>query len=568
MKQIPKNNTFRAGIFLTVFEGLLSGGSFLLLFFVLQSLWAGSLSFQSTLLLTLLTALLFLVRIAVYAIAYTLSQIGGANVSRDLRLSLGDILREIPLSRLTDRRIADFTGALTDDISRYEQVLTHKIGDLAKNITLSVLMIGFAWMLYPKAGMVLLAGDLLLIPTFLLSFRMVDHYGSIKHDALSRSVDSVMEYVSGIQTLRAYGACGKRNTLVDHALKDFSDISYRYESKVIPVGSIYGILIWMASPLILVLGADDFLNGSLSAVSYLMCAMMPLMFSKLGQTVFVDLTSYRNMQISKKHILEVSQQPQETGCTFQKNPDSSEIVFQDVWFGYEKKVPVLRGTSFTIPSGKLTAFVGDSGSGKSTILNLIGKFYEADSGDIQIGGTSILPAKAESVLSFLSIVDQNVFLFDDTVRENIRYARTDATEEDVLKAVKEANCEEFIQNLPEGLDTRIGENGGFLSGGQRQRLSIARAILKNSPILLLDEATASLDIENELAVKQAVSRLLKKDKTVVMVAHTLSVIRGAAQILVLDQGVIRESGTHEELLAKQGKYAAMWEAEQRHLQAE
>ena len=216
-----------------------------------------------------------------------------------------------------------------------------------------------------------------------------------------------------------------------------------------------------------------------------------------------------------------------------------------------------------MPDQKLTAIVGDSGSGKSTILNLIAKYYEATGGTISIGGKPINHVVAERVLEQVSMVDQDIFLFDDTIRDNIRHARPSATDTEIEAACREANCDSFIRKMEKGYDTPTGENGNLLSGGERQRISIARAILKNSPILLLDEATASLDIENELAVKQAIANLLKEKKTVVMIAHTLSIVKNADQILVMGDGGIAESGTHEELLAKGGKYAAMWNAEQK-----
>ena len=255
--------------------------------------------------------------------------------------------------------------------------------------------------------------------------------------------------------------------------------------------------------------------------------------------------------------------PEETGSREPFITDTHEITFQNVNFSYIPGEPVLKNVSFHAPDKKLTAIVGDSGSGKSTILNLISKYYEADSGTISIGQKPIEGVAAERVLEQISMVDQEVFLFNDTVRENIRHARPEATDAEIEAACREANCDSFISRLEKGYDTPVGENGSLLSGGERQRLSIARAILKNSPILLLDEATASLDIENELAVRQAIVNLMKNKKTVIMIAHTLSIVRNADQILVVSEGRIVEAGTHKELLAKGGKYAAMWNAEQK-----
>lgn len=273
--------------------------------------------------------------------------------------------------------------------------------------------------------------------------------------------------------------------------------------------------------------------------------------------------SYKNLKISKDKIVDIINEPEEQGSMEVFSTNTHEIEFNNVAFSYVADEPVLQHTSFVVPNQKLTAIVGDSGSGKSTILNLIAKYYEPNSGTISIGGKLINHIAAERVLEQISMVDQDVFLFDDTIRENIRHARPDATDEEIEVACKEANCDTFIRKMEKGYDTPTGENGNLLSGGERQRLSIARAILKNSPILLLDEATASLDIENELAVKEAIANLLKAKKTVVMIAHTLSIVKNADQILVVSGGKIAETGTHDELLVKGGKYAAMWEAEQK-----
>ena len=425
------------------------------------------------------------------------------------------------------------------------------------------MLIVFVAVIWFPAGIILLCTDLLLIPAFWFSFRAVKKYGNEKNQICAENVSSIVEYVTGIQTFRAYGIGGTKNETVTKAMKDFSDISYIYEAKVIPIGSILGVLAWCSIPVVMVAGIGPVLNGELDLISYLLISMLPLFLAKLETTIFVDLTSYKNLTISKRQITSIFKEPEETGSMKPLHTATHEINFNNVDFSYVPGEPVLKYATFTVPDQKLTAIVGDSGSGKSTILNLIAKYYEADGGTISIGGKPINHVAAERVLEQISMVDQDVFLFDDTIRENIRHARPNATDEEIEAACREANCDGFIRKMEKGYDMPTGENGNLLSGGERQRISIARAILKNSSILLLDEATASLDIENELAVKQAIANLLKEKKTVVMIAHTLSIVKNADQILVVSDGKIAEAGTHDELLAKGGKYAAMWNAEQK-----
>lgn len=476
---------------------------------------------------------------------------------------MGDHLKRIPLSRFTQGQTGDYINTITSDVNNYEKILTHKIGDLAKSFALSIMLIVFVMTVYVPAGLILLAADLLLIPGLWLSFRMVRKYGQEKNDICAENVSSIVEYVSGIQTFRAYGVGGLKNRTVIDAMRAFCRISYVYEAKVLPVGAGLSILTWLACPLVIWAAYAPWAAGTLDTVSYLLICMLPLFCAKLANTIFVDLTSYKNLMISKSKILGVMKEPEESGSMELFQTDTHEITFDHVDFAYVPGEPVLKQATFTVPDQKLTAIVGDSGSGKSTILNLIAKYYEPSGGAISIGGRPTGRVAAERVLEQISMVDQDVFLFDDTIRDNIRHARPDATDGEIEAACREANCDGFIRSMEKGYDTPTGENGNLLSGGERQRISIARAILKNSPILLLDEATASLDIENELAVKQAIANLLKEKKTVVMIAHTLSIVKNADQILVVADGKIAEAGTHEELLAKNGKYAAMWQAEQK-----
>lgn len=560
---LNKNRNFYIGVGGTVLEGLLSGSLFMLLYSVMQFLWSGQFDMNRVLVLTGMIVGIFLLRILIYSYGYTKAQIGGAEVSKNIRLFMGDHLKRIPLYRFTIGGTGDYINIITSDVNNYEKILTHKIGDLAKSFSLSLMLVAFVMTIYVPAGIILLTADLLLIPSLWLSFRMVRKYGNEKNAICAENVSSIVEYVSGIQTFRAYGVGGMKNKSVVDAMREFSRISFVYEAKVLPVGAGFSVLSWLACPLVIWVAYAPWAAGTLEAVDYLLICMLPLFCAKLSNTIFVDLTSYKNLMISKNKILSVMKEPEETGSMKPFQTDTHDITFENVDFSYVSGEPVLQHASFTVPDQKLTAIVGDSGSGKSTILNLIAKYYEPTSGTISIGGQPINHVAAERVLEQISMVDQDVFLFDDTIRDNIRHARPNATDEEIEAACRAANCDGFIRKMEKGYDTPTGENGNLLSGGQRQRISIARAILKDSPILLLDEATASLDIENELAVKQAIANLLKEKKTVVMIAHTLSIVKNADLILVVADGKIAEAGTHDELLAKGGKYAAMWNAEQK-----
>lgn len=557
-----KNYRFILGIIFTVLEGFLSASVYMTLYLLILLLVDNNITMENLMKLTGLIVVIFVVRLVAYAFGYTQGQIGGGAVSRQIRLFLGDKFKKIPLSRFTQGQVGQYVNVMTSDVSGYEQILTHKMGNLVKNISLSAVLLVFVCYMYLPAGVIMLAVSLLFIPNMWLSFHIVKKYGTARNTICAEAVSSIVEYITGIQTLRAYNMCGAKNQTTTSVLKNYSDVSYKYEEMGIPVAFTFNILTWLSLPVVMLVASQPWIDGTLRSVDYLMVCMMPMLLAKMYMAISVDLFGYKNMMISKQKIQKIVDESEENGVDKELKLASYDICFDNVKFSYVQGEPVLKGINLYAENEKLTAIVGDSGSGKSTILNLISKYYDVNSGDILIGGNSIKDISAERILEQISMVDQDVFLFDDTIRENIRHARPNATDEEIEAACKEANCVSFIQKMEKGYDTPIGENGNLLSGGERQRLSIARAILKNSPILLLDEATASLDIENELAVKEAISNLLKNKKTVLMIAHTLSIVKNADKILVVSDGKIVESGTHQELLRKNGKYAAMWKAEQ------
>lgn len=561
-KLFHKNPRFYSGIILTILEGVLSGSNYIVIYLVLKMLYERVTDMKSIFSISCIVGIIFVIRLVIYSIGFTQSQIGGAEVSKNIRLGLGDKLRRIPLSGFTQKREGQYINIMTADVNSYEQILTHKLASLIKNGVLSVIVIAFVCVLYFPAAVILMVSLFLLIPEMWLSFRIVKKYGMEKNSVTAEAVGQIVEYIDGIQTLRSYGMGGAKNRNTTETLRKFSTVSYQYEAHGIPVNFAFNIVNWLTVPLIMWIGYIPWQSGSISAITFLFLCMLPMVLAKLTASISVDMFSYRNLLISKTNIQNVLTENEESKSTDVFSPKEYDISFHDVSFSYVQGEPVLNNISFSIPDRGLTAIVGDSGSGKSTILNLIAKYYEPKRGEIDIGGQSIRYVNAEDVLALISMVDQDTFLFNDTVRENIRYAKPSSTDEEIENACKKANCDAFIRKMEKGYDTYIGENGNLLSGGERQRLSIARAILKDSPILLLDEATSSLDIENEFAVKQAISNLLQENKTVVMIAHTLSIIKNANQILVVADGKVVESGTHEKLLALGGKYTAMWNAEQ------
>jgi len=561
-KLFHKNPRFYSGIILTILEGVLSGSNYIVIYLVLKMLYERVTDMKSIFSISCIVGIIFVIRLVIYSIGFTQSQIGGAEVSKNIRLGLGDKLRRIPLSGFTQKREGQYINIMTADVNSYEQILTHKLASLIKNGVLSVIVIAFVCVLYFPAAVILMVSLFLLIPEMWLSFRIVKKYGMEKNSVTAEAVGQIVEYIDGIQTLRSYGMGGAKNRNTTETLRKFSTVSYQYEAHGIPVNFAFNIVNWLTVPLIMWIGYIPWQSGSISTITFLFLCMLPMVLAKLTASISVDMFSYRNLLISKTNIQNVLTENEESKSIDVFSPKEYDISFHDVSFSYVQGELVLNNISFSIPDRGLTAIVGDSGSGKSTILNLIAKYYEPKHGEIDIGGQSIRYVNAEDVLALISMVDQDTFLFNDTVRENIRYAKPSSTDEEIENACKKANCDAFIRKMEKGYDTHIGENGNLLSGGERQRLSIARAILKDSPILLLDEATSSLDIENEFAVKQAISNLLQENKTVVMIAHTLSIIKNANQILVVADGKVVESGTHEKLLALGGKYTAMWNAEQ------
>lgn len=486
-----KNEVFKMGgklkisIAAIVLEGLLGGCNFLVLFQILHLIFDKSIVFSDVIKATGMLAVLFVVRLVLYMTAYTGSQIGGSDVSRRVRIAIGDKLKRIPLGLFTKNRTGFYINAATSEVGDYELILTHKAADITK-YTILLLMVGiYICMLYLPIGIIVLISSLLVIPAMAFSIHQVHIFGKRKNLAREENVSSITEYLTGSQTLRSYALVGRKNETVTQAMKEYSDVSYLYEKAILPIGFAFVFCSYVAVVLAIILSVNGWLAGVLEPAALILLIMLPLFVSKINMTLFIELTACRNLLISKDKITGILNEQEEETVDTSFLPDHFEREFRDVDFSYTAGEPVLKKASFTIPENSLTAIVGDSGSGKSTILNLISRYYTPQSGRITIGGKNIMGVPSEQVLSYISLVDQDVFLFHDTVRNNIRYARPDAADEEIEQACRQANCDGFIRNMENGYDTMIGENGNKLSGGEQQRRSVARVILKDSPIIFL-----------------------------------------------------------------------------------
>ncbi len=558
---IKKDKKLIVSIALNIIEGLLTGSVLGVIFLTIDSVFQNNFELSKLIDLCRLLVCIFMVRLLLYSIGYTLGHVGGSSTARSIRLFLGNKIKNLPLINFSKYKTGEFINVITHDVNNYEDILGHKVGEIAKNITLSAVTLIFLFTINNTIGIVILISALLIIPFMIISSKLVKKYGGRKKDILNDNVSDLVEYINGIQTFRSYGLGGIKNEKINNSLKSISDISYKFESKVVPIGSIYRMIVDISTPLTIILGGSELIFNRITSSEYVICVILSFFISQLMGTLFIDLTSYKNLMISKNAMDNIALQKEDNYSEIEFNPNNYDIEFKDISFSYIEDNPVLKNVSFKAKHGELTAIVGDSGSGKSTVLNLISKFYEPEAGDIKIGGISVKNINGEKVLKNISMVYQDVFLFNDSIKNNIKFAKQEALDKEIVSACKASNCDEFITKLESGYDSFAGENGNRLSGGEKQRISIARAILKDSPILLLDEATASLDIENELYVKEAISKLVREDKTIIMIAHNLSVVKNADNILVLSDGEIIEQGNHEKLMNKRGKYYSMWNSE-------
>lgn len=477
------------------------------------------------------------------------------NESAQRRISLAEKLRRLPLAFFGERNLSDLTSTIMEDCMQLETTFSHAIPQLfASMLSIVIVAVGMFCYDWRLAIAVFWVVPLALVVLLVSRNRMDKAFTRLYH--IKRDVsEQIQEGLECVQEIKSYNGEDEYNQRFDQRLKVLEKELVANDLLAGSFVNLSAVLLKLGMPTVIVVGAWMLQRGDVSVFVYLAFLLVSAMVYNPILDVCSHLAILTFLDVRIKRMKEMEAMPIQTGDT-EVEVSNYDIEFRNVSFAYEAEKQVFHNVSFTARQGEITALVGPSGGGKSTTAKLAARFWDINGGQILLGGKDILSIDPEALLQNYAVVFQDVLLFNASIADNIRIGKRDATDEEVQRVARLAQCDDFINRMPQGYDTVIGENGETLSGGERQRISIARALLKDAPIILLDEATASLDAENETKIQTAISELVQ-GKTVIIIAHRMRTVLGADHIVVLDGGTVCEQGRPEELIAKGGKFAQM-----------
>ncbi|MFE4571109.1 ABC transporter ATP-binding protein [Paenibacillus chitinolyticus] len=474
------------------------------------------------------------------------------------RTRLAEHLRKLPLGYLNKRDPGDLANMMMGDFTMVEHGISHLVPQMIGALVMPVLALAGLSFLDWRMALALFAAFPLAVALVMLTSGIQHKLGANHMRAKIDAANRLQEYLNGIRVIKAYNMTGESFARLTLSFRELMRQSIRIEGLLGPIVLSAIACIRAGLTFMIMVGVHLLLGGSLDLIVFVSFLIVGTRIYDPLTTVLVNYAEFRYHEQAGERIVRLLQEPVMPGK--RQPPAAYDIELEQVTFGYNRQT-VLKEVNLSIPAGTFTALVGPSGSGKSTVLRLIARFYDPAGGKVLLGGDNIRDMEPEALLSKISMVFQDVYLFQDSIAANIRFGRNNATMEEIEEAARQACCHDFIMNLPKGYDTLVGEGGSTLSGGEKQRISIARALLKDAPIVLLDEATASLDPENEAVIQEAIDRLVQ-GKTVIVIAHRLKTVRSADHIVVLDNGSIVEQGSHSNLLAAKGLYARLWDIQQ------
>ena len=469
------------------------------------------------------------------------------------RIHIGERMKYMPMGYFNAQSLGSLTAAATSTMSDLESmsfaVIARTVVGMIRTAVFSLAIMCFDW----RIGLVFFVGTLLFLWVNSRLLKKSRELSPGRLAAQTKLVDAVLEYIQGMSVVRAFHGDKAAKQTLNNTIKETENQNFKLERKRIPYNVLEQVVLRVTSVLAILLSIWLFLQGNMSLFTCLMMVVSAfLVYSELesaGEMFFM----LPMIDASIDRVEEIDRAPRMDESGSVQVPKSHDISFDHVDFSYGDR-KIIDDVSFTIPEGTTTAIVGPSGSGKTTLTSLMARFWDVKKGSVKLGGIDVKDYSLDSLMSNFSMVFQNVYLFNDSIENNIKFGKPEASHEEVVAAAKAARCHDFIMALPDGYDTVIGEGGATISGGERQRLSIARAMLKDAPIVILDEATANVDPENE-AELQAAIEALTGGKTIIMIAHRLKTVRHANQILVVDHGRIVQHGTHDQLIQQKGIYA-------------
>jgi len=505
-------------------------------------------------------ALLLILQLFIASKSLVRSNIWVYGLSTQLRIKLGNRIQRFSLGFFKTRDPGEIAGIALQDVTNFEGIFSHSVGNITSamftTIVLSIFLFVYDW----RLALCLVAALPIVYPFLTIGSYLIGKFGKKQIQARSKVEAKLLEYIQGIRHLKSYSQIGDNNKILEKSFDNLRRECIRMEilpGSFIVVAMIVFELFFLA---MIALGLYYFSNNTITIPVLITFMILGYNLYNPLKVVLIDYSSLRYMNESLKRIISVLNEPT-MKSELNLFPERHDISFENVSFGYGESLTV-KNLNFNIPEKSMIALVGHSGSGKTTIASLIARFWDVNHGAIKIGGIDVRHIQQDKFYTLLSEVFQDVYLFDGTIYDNIKIGKPTAQHEEIINAAKLAQVLTFAEELPDGLETKVGEGGNKLSGGEKQRISIARALLKDAPIVILDEATASLDPENEIYIQQAIQELVKS-KTVIVIAHKLATIQRANQILVLQNGEIAEQGKHQELLDKKGIYHNMWTIQQK-----
>jgi len=540
-------------VFYSIFEALPIAGILYSLSAVADN-WQSGIAFPQSVIVTVSAVMLFSVagRFLFHYLANKESSIACFSMCAHQRMAIGERLKRMPMGYFNENNTGEITASVTTAMDEIETMAGAAVTNIVVGIVHAAVLTLVIGLFHWKLGLISFVAILIGIWLNMVIQRKSVEIAPDKQRVQASLASAVLEYVQGISVIKAYGMGEKANRTVDHAIKESCLQNLRFERAFTRLTAFYSYIFKIAACTIIGMTCYLFIGEGLSlsnALTILISSFVMYTYIEgVGGTA--SLLELINQNLTRIEEIKMAPVLDENGADI--HPENFGIEFSDVCFSYGTKT-VLDHVSLCIPENTTTAVVGPSGSGKSTLCSLIARFWDVDSGEVLLGGENVKYYNSDALLRNISIVFQKVYLFRGSIADNIRFGKPDASMKEVEKAAKKAYCHEFIAKLPNGYNTLVGEGGGSLSGGEKQRISIARAMLKDAPIIILDEATSSVDPENEQLLQTAIDELTRH-KTVIMIAHRLSTVRNADQIVVLADGKIAEAGKHKDLIKRNGLY--------------